>query len=56
MDFLSPLDTSVLELTPDDGIQNEIDQADQNQENILHTIALLDKALHKMRAPPTRTD
>ena len=46
MDILAPLDAGVLELTPD-----EIDQADQYQENILHTIALLDKVLHDMDTP-----
>jgi hypothetical protein len=51
---LTPLDAEVLELTPDDDIETEIDHADQYQENIRRTLSKLNKALLAATAPIPR--
>ena len=38
LEVLTPLDAEILELTPDDDIETEIDHADQYQENIQCTL------------------
>lgn len=53
---LTPLDVEILELTPDDDIEAEIDHADQYQENIQRTLSKLNKALLAISAPAPRTD
>ena len=51
LEVLTPLDAEILELTPDDDIEAEIDHADQYQENIRRTLSKLNKALLAATAP-----
>lgn len=61
VEVLTPLDAEILELTPDDDIEAEIDHADQYQENIQRTLSKLSKALLAViepthpRLPPPAT-
>ena len=53
VEVLTPLDAEILELTPDDAIEAEIDHADQYQDNIQRILSKLNKAI---TAPAPRTD
>ncbi len=55
VEVLTPLDAEILELTPDDDIEAEIDHADQYQEGIRRTLSKLSNALAVV-APTPRTD
>ena len=47
--MLTPLDAEILELTADEGIEAEIDHADQYQENIQRILSKVNKAMLSSR-------
>ena len=55
-EILTPLDAEILELTPDEAIETEIEHADQYQENIQATISKIHNVLSPPGMPTPRTD
>ena len=52
LETLKQLDLEVVDLTPE-GLDEEIEQADDYKDNIYHALTMIDKALKPKPSPPT---
>ena len=50
---LEQLDSGIMDLTPEDGLDGEIEQVDGYKDGVYRTPTLIDKALNSKPSPPT---
>lgn len=53
LETLKLLDSEIVELTPEEGLENEIEQADRNKENVYRTLTMIAKVLKPTPSPRT---
>ena len=53
LETLKLLDSEIVELTPEEGLEDEIEQADGYKENVYRALIMIDKVLKPTPSPPT---
>ena len=53
LETLKLLDSEIVDLTPEDGLEDEIEQADGYKENVYRALTTIDKVLNATPSPPT---
>ena len=53
LETLKQLDSEIVDLTPEDGLEEEIEQADGYKDNVYRALTMIDKALNAKHSRPT---